>query len=280
MVSIRMRSPNELKALRDCSDSGQSFRTAIEAIGYVLARGDRRDFVVVDRTGGDYSLARQLGMKAAELRAFMKDVETASLPSVANAKTLQQQRQAVRAARRAQASTAEVAAPNRRRTASADRQQAEKGKAGRQRRRRLGRWPDRRKWVRDASAKRSGVPARSRSSSEYREPACRGCDSLPGIAEARATFEFERYAAMAFRPEVIDIRSQQHAGADEARIVRDQAEQADRDIRSLVQKAGHGGQAVRKTGQALEIIPPACRSAEREEEPRREQEQREPERDR
>ena len=103
---------------------------------------------------------------------------------------------------------------------------------------------------------------------------------LPGITEARATFEFERYAAMAFRPEVIDIRSQQHAGADEARIVRDQAEQADRDIRSLVQKAGHGGQTVRKTEQALEIIPSACRSAEREEEPRREQEQREPERDR
>ena len=77
----------------------------------MLARGDRRDFVVVDRTGGDYSLARQLGMKAAELRAFMKDVETASLPSVANAKTLQQQRQAVHAARRAQASTAEAAAP-------------------------------------------------------------------------------------------------------------------------------------------------------------------------
>ena len=42
---------NELKALREHSDNGQSFRAAIEAAGYVLARGDRRDFVVVDRTG-------------------------------------------------------------------------------------------------------------------------------------------------------------------------------------------------------------------------------------
>src|SRR3954451_9760581 len=102
---------NELKALREHSDNGQRFRAAIEAAGYVLARGDRRDFVVVDRTGDDYSLARQLGMKAAELRAFMKDVEAASLPSVADAKTLQQQRQAVHAARQAQARTVEAAVP-------------------------------------------------------------------------------------------------------------------------------------------------------------------------
>ena len=41
---------NELKALREHSDSGQSFRAAMETAGYVLARGDRRDFVV-DRSG-------------------------------------------------------------------------------------------------------------------------------------------------------------------------------------------------------------------------------------
>jgi hypothetical protein len=38
--------------------------------GYMLARGDRRDFVIVDREGGIHSLARRIdGMKAAELRA-------------------------------------------------------------------------------------------------------------------------------------------------------------------------------------------------------------------
>src|SRR3954451_3336650 len=101
----------ELKALREHSDSGQGFRAAIEAVGYVLARGDRRDFVVVDQGGDDHSLARQLGMKAAELRAFMKDVEAASLPSVSDAKTLQKQCQAGRDVRRMLVRTDEVAAP-------------------------------------------------------------------------------------------------------------------------------------------------------------------------
>ena len=87
---------DELKALRERSDSGQSFRTAMEAAGYLLARGDRRDFVVIDRAGGDHSLSRGLGMKAAELRSFMKDIDTASLPSVAEAKAQQESRQAAR----------------------------------------------------------------------------------------------------------------------------------------------------------------------------------------
>jgi hypothetical protein len=100
-----------LKALRERSDSGQGFRAAIEAAGYVLARGDRRDFVVVDQSGGDHSLARQLGMKAAELRAFMNDVEAASLPSVSEIKTLQKQGQAGRDVRRTLARTAEAADP-------------------------------------------------------------------------------------------------------------------------------------------------------------------------
>jgi hypothetical protein len=90
---------NELKALRERSDNGQSFRVGMDAAGYVLARGDRRDFVVVDRAGGDHNLARRLGMKVAELRTFLKDVDLASLPSVAEAKTRQYARQAAHEAR-------------------------------------------------------------------------------------------------------------------------------------------------------------------------------------
>jgi hypothetical protein len=90
---------NELKTLRERSDGPASFRAGMEAAGYVLARGDRRDYVVVDPAGQDYSLARQLGMKAAALREFMKTIDTNGLPSVADAKTRQRARANAREAR-------------------------------------------------------------------------------------------------------------------------------------------------------------------------------------
>ena len=90
---------NELKTLRERSDNGVSFQAGMEAAGYVLARGDRRDFVVIDQAGGDHNLARRLGMKAVELRQFMKEVDAKSLPSVTEARTRQQARQAGREAR-------------------------------------------------------------------------------------------------------------------------------------------------------------------------------------
>lgn len=85
----------DARAARQRADNGQSFRAALEESGdYVLARGDRRDFVIIDRGGGDHSLGRRLGMKAAELRAFMADLDPASLPSVTEAKAQQQAREA------------------------------------------------------------------------------------------------------------------------------------------------------------------------------------------
>jgi hypothetical protein len=89
----------DAQAARQRADNGQSFRAALEASGdYVLARGDRRDFVIIDHTGDDHSLARRLGMKAAELRAYMADLDPASLPSVDQAKAVQAAREAVREA--------------------------------------------------------------------------------------------------------------------------------------------------------------------------------------
>ena len=93
----------ELKGLREHSDNGQAFRAGIEASGYVLARGDRRDFMVVDRAGHEHPLARRLGVKAAELREFMKGVDRQSLPSVGEAKTRLKEREFAREARRAPA---------------------------------------------------------------------------------------------------------------------------------------------------------------------------------
>ena len=80
------------------ADNGKSFKAALEASGeYILAAGDRRDFVIIDRAGDDHSLARRLGVKAAEIRARMADLDPASLPSVEQAQEMQRTRTAERA---------------------------------------------------------------------------------------------------------------------------------------------------------------------------------------
>lgn len=84
----------ELTAIRQHCDNGTSFRAALEESGsYVLARGDRRDYVIIDRFGDDHSLARRLDLRAAELRRFMADLDPATVPSVDEAKALQHERQ-------------------------------------------------------------------------------------------------------------------------------------------------------------------------------------------
>jgi hypothetical protein len=76
------------------SDSAQAFQSALGDRGYILAKGDRRDFVIVDRAGGIHSLARRIdGMKAAELREFMAAIDRESLPDIAAAKELAEERE-------------------------------------------------------------------------------------------------------------------------------------------------------------------------------------------
>jgi hypothetical protein len=79
----------ELKTLWQEADSGQAFKAAIEDAGYILAKGERRDFVIIDRAGDDHSLGKRLtGTKAADVRARMTDIDRDSLPSVDEARTL------------------------------------------------------------------------------------------------------------------------------------------------------------------------------------------------
>jgi hypothetical protein len=87
----------DLLAAKRSADNAHAFKAALEASGnYVLARGDRRDFVIIDRAGDDHSLARRLGMKAAAVRAFMADLDPASLPSVDEARAVQKARAAAK----------------------------------------------------------------------------------------------------------------------------------------------------------------------------------------
>ncbi|MEQ1864541.1 MAG: relaxase/mobilization nuclease domain-containing protein [Micropepsaceae bacterium] len=69
---------------REC-DSGRAFKAAIEERGYLLCQGDRRDFCLIDQAGQDHSLARRIeGVKAAEVRARLGDLDRSALPTVAD----------------------------------------------------------------------------------------------------------------------------------------------------------------------------------------------------
>ncbi|MCR2832402.1 relaxase/mobilization nuclease domain-containing protein [Parerythrobacter lacustris] len=78
---------DEIRSLFEASDSGSAFKAALEDAGYVLARGDRRDFVLLDADAKVHSLGRQLpGIGAKDLRAFMADIDAESLPTVKEAR--------------------------------------------------------------------------------------------------------------------------------------------------------------------------------------------------
>ncbi len=82
----------EVTALWERTDSGQAFAAALREYGYILARGDRRDFCIIDAAGDDHSLARRVsGVKAAQIRARMADIDRAALPSVAEGRALARQ---------------------------------------------------------------------------------------------------------------------------------------------------------------------------------------------
>ena len=84
--------PKEAKALVTelwrGSKTGVEFEIALEGEGWRLAQGDRRDYVLVDPTGGTHSLARRIeGAKAADLRERLDPIKE-WLPSVAEAKAV------------------------------------------------------------------------------------------------------------------------------------------------------------------------------------------------
>jgi hypothetical protein len=84
----------QVTALWRSTDNGQSFAAALSDAGYVLARGDRRDFVIIDPKCGTHSLARRIeGARVKDIRERMADIDASELPSVAQAKAIQRARQ-------------------------------------------------------------------------------------------------------------------------------------------------------------------------------------------
>jgi len=79
-----------IRASWDAADNGRSFMAALAAHGFVLARGERRDFVIVDHAGGLHALSKRItGATATEIRTRLADLDPAALPTVSQAKTQQ-----------------------------------------------------------------------------------------------------------------------------------------------------------------------------------------------
>jgi hypothetical protein len=85
------------KTIRDCyerSDNGRSFEAALADHGYVLAQGDRRDFIVIDHKGGMHALGKRiLGVSAGQARDRLADLSREELPTVEHARSLLRERQ-------------------------------------------------------------------------------------------------------------------------------------------------------------------------------------------
>jgi hypothetical protein len=82
-----------IRAAYEQSDTALAFQTALAEQGYILARGDKRDFVAIDSDGELVGInSKTTGAKAAQLRERMKPLE--NLPTVAEAKEMQQERRA------------------------------------------------------------------------------------------------------------------------------------------------------------------------------------------
>jgi hypothetical protein len=84
----------EVTKLFRASDNADAFKAALEDKGYLLAKGDKRDFVIIDRAGGVHSLARRIDeLNAAGLREFMSNLNRDAIPSLKeNAAAIEERR--------------------------------------------------------------------------------------------------------------------------------------------------------------------------------------------
>jgi len=85
--------PHEIRnTIRECwdhADCGKSFQAALEHEGFILAQGDRRNFVVIDPAGGIHALSKRiLDVTASKIRDRLSDVSREDLPSVDMARAL------------------------------------------------------------------------------------------------------------------------------------------------------------------------------------------------
>lgn len=82
----------EVSALWNESKDGKAFVAALEDHGYLLAHGDKRDFILIDQAGNHHNMTRRTGARAIDVREKLADIERTSLPTVEQAKATQKER--------------------------------------------------------------------------------------------------------------------------------------------------------------------------------------------
>ena len=81
-------------AIYRSSDNVETFRAGLERAGYVLAQGERRAYVVVDRAGHVHALARQIdGARTKDVKVRLASLPAETLPTVEAAQAEQAARQ-------------------------------------------------------------------------------------------------------------------------------------------------------------------------------------------
>lgn len=77
----------EVTALWNKSKSGKEFVTSLGKRGYILARGDKGKFVLIDRAGSTHGLTRRInGATAKTVNRGLADIDIKTLPTVTEAK--------------------------------------------------------------------------------------------------------------------------------------------------------------------------------------------------
>jgi hypothetical protein len=89
--------PDEVKAeitqIWQETRTGKEFQAGLHAQGYTLCEGDRTAYCILDSAGKEHSLARRIsGVKTAEIRERLQDIEPGTLPSVSEAREANPQR--------------------------------------------------------------------------------------------------------------------------------------------------------------------------------------------
>jgi hypothetical protein len=82
-----------ITAIYKSCDNAQAFQAALSERGLIIAKGDRRPNVIVDELGQVYSLTRQIkDVPRNELNTFLAGLDPAALPTIEEAKTIQEER--------------------------------------------------------------------------------------------------------------------------------------------------------------------------------------------
>jgi relaxase-like protein len=82
----------DITALWQATTTGQGFAAALEQSGYIICKGDRAQFCIVDIAGDVHSLARRIsGATIADLRTRLSDIDRDRLPTVKQAAELVRQ---------------------------------------------------------------------------------------------------------------------------------------------------------------------------------------------